>query len=106
MINVRSMFLTQEETSNEHPDHPRPIRKHPENRASDQPLQVARRGPGYGNSSDKQTLVAWLEQGSNTAYVGSRSNRVDVAVVQGTPKCLRTHADGQWTNNLTSLPEF
>ena len=63
-------------------------------------------GPGYGTSSDKQTLVAWLEQGSNTAYVGSGSNRVNVIVVQGTPKYLRTHADGQWTNNLTSLPEF
>lgn len=56
-------------------------------------------------SSDKRTLVAWIEDG-NKAYVGSGSNRVDVLVVNASPKYLRTYADGRWTNNLTSLPEF
>ncbi len=56
-------------------------------------------------SSDKPTLVEWVEDGGS-AHVGSGATRVDVAVVNASPKYLRTHADGTWTNNLTSLPEF
>lgn len=58
--------------------------------------------------NDKPSLVAWVDDKSNRAYVGSGSNRVNVASVHpnyGQP-CLRTHADGKWTNNLLSLPTF
>lgn len=61
---------------------------------------------GDVGSSDKPTMVDWIENKNGTAYVGSGSNRVNVGVVDASPKYLRTYADGKWTNNLTSLPEF
>ncbi|GAA2568906.1 DUF3892 domain-containing protein [Microbacterium binotii] len=57
--------------------------------------------------SDKPTLVAWVDD-NGKAYVGSGSSRVSVGVVKpqyGQPY-LRTYADGEWTNNLLSLPTF
>jgi len=56
--------------------------------------------------NSRAELVAWIEQ-DGKAYVEDRfGNRVDVGVV--TPRvgedCLRTHADGKWTDNLLALP--
>lgn len=58
--------------------------------------------------SDKPTLVAWVDDKLNTAYVVSGGNRVNVGVVrpQGAQPYLRTYADGKWTNNLVNLPTF
>ena len=63
---------------------------------------------GEINGSSKPAMVDWLENKGGKAYVGSGSSRVSVGVVkpaQGRPY-LRTYADGQWTNNLLSLPRF
>lgn len=67
------------------------------------------RDPSDNNvaSSDKPTMVDWIDKGGD-AYVGTGNSRVEVAVVRpalGQPY-LRTHADGKWTNNLLSLPQF
>lgn len=62
---------------------------------------------GGVNSSDKPTLVTWLNDGGK-AYVGSGANKVPVGVVRpqrGNPY-LRTYSDGKWTNNLVNLPTF
>lgn len=60
---------------------------------------------GSGRSDVKQTLVEWLENNTK-AFIRSGSNYVAVVVVNATPKYLRSLADGQVINNLTSLPEF
>lgn len=56
----------------------------------------------------KPSLVTWVDEKTNTAYVGSGSNRVDVASAHpanGEPY-LSTHADRKWTNNLANLDTF
>lgn len=58
--------------------------------------------------SDKPTMVDWIDVKKNKAYVGSGTSKVPVGVIRpdnGTPY-LRTYADGQWNNNLLSLPRF
>ena len=60
---------------------------------------------GAVDSKWKADMVAYLE-GGMTAFVGSGSNRVAVAVVDHSPKFLRTHADGKWNNNLLNLDTF
>lgn len=42
---------------------------------------------------------------SNAVYVHG-SPDAQVGVVRASPPYLRTHADGNWTNNLLSLPRF
>ncbi|MBG0717567.1 DUF3892 domain-containing protein [Microbacterium sp. 2C] len=63
---------------------------------------------GKVGENDKPSLVAWVDDKTNTAYVGSGANRVNVASVhpENTKPYLRTYADGKWTNNLVSLPTF
>lgn len=68
------------------------------------------RNPSDGNAgaSDKPTMVAWVDLPENHAYVGSGASRSEAGVVRpqyGHPY-LRTYADGQWNNNLLSLPRF
>lgn len=65
--------------------------------------------PADGSSSDntRAQLVEWIEKEHGKAYTDDgRGHRADVAVVTPThgEKYLRTHADGQWTNNLLALP--
>lgn len=62
---------------------------------------------GVGDD-DKPTMVDWIDNKKGLAYVGTGSNRVPVAVlhpISGQP-FLRTRPDGQWTNNLLTLPHF
>lgn len=62
---------------------------------------------GVGQTS-KATMVDWIDKRGGNACVGSGASRVPVGVVKpahGQPY-LRTYADGQWTNNLLSLPRF
>jgi hypothetical protein len=64
---------------------------------------------GGTDSIDKPTLVDWIDNDKVIAYVGSGSNRVDVGTVHpndGRRPFVRTYADGNWTNNLLSLPTF
>ena len=59
------------------------------------------------NSNDRQhitAMVAFIQEG-NTVWVAGPPD-AQVGVVNGNPPYLRTHADGQWTNNLLSLPRF
>lgn len=68
------------------------------------------RNPGDGNTggSDKPAMVAWVDLPANRAFVGSGAGRSEVGVVrpQSGQAYLRTYADGQWNNNLLSLPRF
>ncbi len=62
-----------------------------------------------GNDTGKwtrQQVIEWIESRSNTFYTLVGGRRADIAVVQGANgKYVRTHADGQWNDNLLSLPE-
>lgn len=51
-------------------------------------------------------MVEWIEQKGGDARVQGNPRDAQVGVVDATPKYLRTHADGQWTNNLLSLPRY
>lgn len=68
------------------------------------------RNPSDGNAgaSDRPTLVAWVDRPENHPYVGSGPSRSEAGVVrpQNGHPYLRTYADGQWNNNLLSLPRF
>ena len=64
---------------------------------------------GPVGESDKPSLVAWIENNNkDAAYVGSGTARIEVGVIRPTKgqPYLRTHADGNWTNNLLNLPTF
>ena len=51
-------------------------------------------------------VIASIEDGSNTFYTFNDGRRANVGVVDGpNEKYVRTHRDGQWTNNLLALPE-
>lgn len=62
-----------------------------------------------GNSTGKWTrsqVIQWIEAGTNTFYTLVGGKRANVAVVNGSNgKYVRTHADGQWNDNLLALPE-
>jgi hypothetical protein len=65
-------------------------------------------GSAETGSSDKPTMVDWIDNKNGDAYVGSGISRVNVGTVHpdtGRPY-LRTYADGKWNNNLLSLPTF
>jgi hypothetical protein len=64
---------------------------------------------GATGQSTRQAIIEWLEESkANQAVVVSNGMRVYVGVgrPQNGPKYLRTHADGEWTNNLLALPRF
>ncbi|VXB06079.1 DUF3892 domain-containing protein [Aeromicrobium sp. 9AM] len=55
----------------------------------------------------KPDMVNWVSEGGR-AWVGQGASRVAALVVRpahGQPY-LRTHADGNWGNNLLSLPRY
>jgi hypothetical protein len=57
----------------------------------------------------RQGLVDWLSSSdSNRAVVldGGRSVQVEVVRSASRPPCLRTRADGVWTDDLLALPRF
>ncbi|WP_025155973.1 DUF3892 domain-containing protein [Leifsonia aquatica] len=65
-------------------------------------------GSAETGSSDKPTMVDWIDNKDGDAYVGSGTSCVNVGTVHpdtGRPY-LRTYADGKWNNNLLSLPTF
>jgi hypothetical protein len=52
-------------------------------------------------------MVEWLEANGNRAQVAGEDGPGEVGVItRGVKKHLRTHADGQWSDNLLSLPQF
>ena len=66
-----------------------------------------RSSTGTGEST-KATMVAWVDDKTNTAHVGQGRFQVNVGAVHPSTGAayLRTYADGQWSNNLLSLPTF
>ena len=63
---------------------------------------------GNIGDSDKPAMINWIDNKDGTAHVGQGSSRAEVGTVHpsnGAPY-LRTYADGDWTNNLLSLPTF
>jgi len=61
---------------------------------------------GKSGISTRLDMVSYIENGDH-AYVSSGSNRAYCYVrSNGRIKFLQTAADGQYTNNLLSLPEF
>lgn len=66
------------------------------------------RNPTDGNtgSSTKAVMVDWIDNENGVAKVQSTPEDVMVGTVDGTPKYLRTYANGKWTDNLLALPRF
>jgi hypothetical protein len=62
-----------------------------------------------GNSTGKwprSQVIQWIETRTHTFYTKVGGKRADVAVISGpNGKYVRTHADGQWNDNLLALPE-
>lgn len=65
-------------------------------------------GPGAGTRWrwTREAVIQSIENKSNTFFTSVGGKRADIAVVEGpNGKYLRTHADGQWNNNLLALTE-
>jgi hypothetical protein len=65
---------------------------------------------GVGWKWDRDTVIRSIELKQNTFYVldPSTGNKAYVGVVRprdGRSPYLQTYADGQWNNNLLSLPQ-
>ncbi|MBU9832453.1 MULTISPECIES: DUF3892 domain-containing protein [Rahnella] len=67
--------------------------------------------PNFTPQGSKMTVaqvVNHIENKTHTFFVQAASaGRADVGVVDpgnGSPKFIRTYADGKWNNNLLSLP--
>jgi Protein of unknown function (DUF3892) len=54
----------------------------------------------------RHQVIESIEQRSNTFFTMVAGKRADVGVVNGqNGKYVRTHADGEWNDNLLALPE-
>jgi Protein of unknown function (DUF3892) len=51
-------------------------------------------------------MVGCIEKKKGRAVVGEGKDRVEVGVVEASPKYIRTYAYGKWTNNLLALPTY
>src|SRR5262245_29403823 len=61
---------------------------------------------GAGWKWTREQVIYSIEARNNTFYTHVNGKRADVGVVQGPyGKYVRTHADGQWNDNLLALPE-
>ncbi|MBX3195988.1 MAG: DUF3892 domain-containing protein [Microbacteriaceae bacterium] len=62
---------------------------------------------GVSGESDRPSLVEWIDGGGD-AVVGEGRDQAPVAVVRipGSAPFVRTHADGQWTDRLLTLPRY
>jgi hypothetical protein len=61
---------------------------------------------GAGWRWTRQQTIDSINAGTNTFFTLVSGKRANVAIVQGTNgPYLRTHADGQWNDNLLALAE-
>lgn len=60
--------------------------------------------PGTNSTCETQAMVDFIRKGNAVSVHGSPD--AQVGVVNVSPPYLRTYADGDWTNNLLSLPRF
>lgn len=66
-------------------------------------------GTASTGQNTRQEIVDWLDNQGGRAVVSPGPNQSEVGTVDpgnGRAKFLRTYADGQWNNNLLSLPTF
>ncbi len=68
---------------------------------------VSREDSAETQDNTVAAAVGWSDEGEK-AIVGTGTSEVAVGVMrpQGQAPYLRTHADGQWNNNLLSLDAF
>lgn len=62
---------------------------------------------GESESSTRVEMYDRIHDKKGEAFVSDGANRPTVGtyVSENGTKCIRTYADGNWTNNLLSLPE-
>ncbi|WP_211372281.1 DUF3892 domain-containing protein [Mycolicibacterium grossiae] len=60
---------------------------------------------GEVGQSSREIMVEWIS-GGGAAFVQGPHSRVRVGVVDASPPYLRTYANGEWDDNLLSLPTF
>lgn len=61
---------------------------------------------GTGEST-REVMADWIQNKNGEARVrDAAGHEVRVGVVTASPPYLRTHADGNWNNNLLALPQF
>ena len=65
------------------------------------------RNPGSGENgeSTRATIVDWINKGGDARVQGTYGD-VQVVVVPANPPHLRTVANGNYSDNLLSLPRF
>ena len=63
------------------------------------------RASGETGESTRGAMVEWIEGGGD-CRVANGTSYVKVGVVDSSPKYIRTHADGKWTDNLLALPTY
>ena len=61
---------------------------------------------GATGQNTKSEMVDYIDNKKGVAKVRSGTTEVMVGTVNGTPKYLRTYADGKWTDNLLALPRY
>ena len=60
-----------------------------------------------GGSSTRAEMVKWIRDENGNAKVQGRDGSVaQIGVVNATPPYIRTHADGNWNDNLLTLPRY
>ena len=78
------------------------IKKQPRNSAYEGITHLG--GPKWQWTRKK--VIESIEADANTFFTLAGGTRADIGVVNGpNGKCVRTHADGQWNDNLLALPE-
>jgi hypothetical protein len=61
---------------------------------------------GGTGSSTRAAMVDWINKGNVARVKDGAGHDVAVGVVDANPPYIRTHADGVWTDNLLSLPNY
>lgn len=52
----------------------------------------------------KEHVITAIEAKTHSFYTFENGRRAIVGIVDGPPKHLRTHVNGEWTNHLLALP--
>ncbi|HEX6700874.1 MAG TPA: DUF3892 domain-containing protein [Gaiellaceae bacterium] len=70
--------------------------------------RVRWKNPDTDETGENSTsaMVDWIKNESGKAYVCGGGHLARVLVVKANPEYIRTHADGEWSDNLLALPRF
>jgi hypothetical protein len=64
-------------------------------------------GTNESGQSTREVMVDWIRNKSGVAHVRGNDGSVStVGVVNASPPYIRTHADGNWNDNLLALPRY